>query len=110
MVSIEKAHQRSGPRLDKDVENELWKRFSHARTAFDKKRKTWFAQLDEQHGQAKALKEKLVREAGIPIFGSVGDVAGVCNRFGADPACSFVVKERGGESKGDPGVGGTRPD
>ena len=22
----------------------------------------------------------------------------------------FVVKERGGESKGDPGVGGTRPD
>ncbi|WP_238329615.1 DUF349 domain-containing protein [Ornithinimicrobium humiphilum] len=58
-----KAHQRSGPRLDKDVENEMWKRFSHARTAFDKKRKTWFAQLDEQHGQAKAVKEQLVREA-----------------------------------------------
>lgn len=58
-----KAHQRTGPRLDKDVENELWKRFSHARTAFDKKRKTWFAQLDEQHGHAKSAKEKLVKEA-----------------------------------------------
>src|SRR5690606_37794645 len=58
-----KAHQRSGPRLDKDVENELWKRFSHARTAFDKMRKSWFAQLDEQHGHAKAAKEKLVKEA-----------------------------------------------
>lgn len=58
-----KAHQRSGPRLDKDVENALWKRFSHARTAFDKMRKTWFAQLDEEHGQAKSVKTKLVAEA-----------------------------------------------
>ncbi|MGC5584848.1 DUF349 domain-containing protein [Ornithinimicrobium sp. W1665] len=58
-----KAHQRSGPRLDKDVENALWKRFSHARTAFDKMRKTWFAQLDEEHGQAKSAKVKLVAEA-----------------------------------------------
>ena len=58
-----KAHQRSGPRLDKDVENSLWQRFSHARSAFDKMRKSWFAQLDEEHGQAKATKERLVREA-----------------------------------------------
>lgn len=58
-----KAHQRSGPRLDKDVENALWKRFSHARTAFDKMRKTWFAQLDEEHDHARAAKEKLVKEA-----------------------------------------------
>ena len=58
-----KGHQRSGPRLDKDVENGLWKRFSHARTSFDKMRKAWFAQLDEQHGEAKAVKEKLVKEA-----------------------------------------------
>lgn len=58
-----KAHQRSGPRLDKDAENALWQRFSHARSAFDKMRKTWFAQLDEEHGHAKATKERLVREA-----------------------------------------------
>lgn len=58
-----KAHQRSGPRLDKDAEHALWQRFSHARSAFDKMRKTWFAQLDEEHGHAKATKERLVREA-----------------------------------------------
>ena len=58
-----KAHQRSGPRLDKDVESELWKRFSHARTSFDKTRKAWFARLDEEHGHAKATKEALVKEA-----------------------------------------------
>lgn len=58
-----KAHQRSGPRLDKDVESALWQRFSHARSAFDKMRKAWFAQLDEQHAEAKSAKERLVREA-----------------------------------------------
>ncbi|WP_022923877.1 DUF349 domain-containing protein [Serinicoccus marinus] len=58
-----KAHQRSGPRLDKEVENALWQRFSHARSDFDKMRKTWFAHLDEEHASAKATKERLVREA-----------------------------------------------
>ncbi|SOC54279.1 DUF349 domain-containing protein [Ornithinimicrobium cerasi] len=60
-----KAHQRSGPRLDKDVEGELWKRFSAARTTFDKSRKVWFARLDEEHGQARSVKEKLVKEAEV---------------------------------------------
>ncbi|WP_238154572.1 DUF349 domain-containing protein [Ornithinimicrobium sufpigmenti] len=58
-----KAHQRSGPRLDKDVESGLWQRFSAARSSFDKARKTWFAQLDDQHAEAKRLKERLVAEA-----------------------------------------------
>ena len=58
-----KSHQRSGPRLDKDVENALWQRFSAARSGFDKARKAWFAQLDDQHAEAKRAKEKLVAEA-----------------------------------------------
>ncbi|WP_237141429.1 DUF349 domain-containing protein [Serinicoccus hydrothermalis] len=58
-----KAHQRSGPRLDKELENALWQRFSHARSDFDKMRKNWFAQLDEEHASAKGTKERLVREA-----------------------------------------------
>ena len=58
-----KAHQRSGPRLDKDVESGLWQRFSGARSSFDKARKAWFAQLDGQHSEAKRLKERLVAEA-----------------------------------------------
>ncbi|WP_238348605.1 DUF349 domain-containing protein [Ornithinimicrobium pratense] len=58
-----KAHQRSGPRLDKGVESGLWQRFSAARSSFDKARKAWFAQLDDQHAEAKRLKERLVAEA-----------------------------------------------
>ena len=50
-------------RLDKHTEDELWKRFSHARTAFDRKRRQHFGALDEQRGQAKAVKESLVARA-----------------------------------------------
>jgi hypothetical protein len=41
----------------------LWKRFSHARTAFDKRRRAHFAELDEQRGEAAARKEKLIKAA-----------------------------------------------
>ena len=58
-----KTAQRSGARLDKDVESALWTRFSHARNGFDKTRRTFFAKLDQEHGSAKAAKTKLVAEA-----------------------------------------------
>ena len=80
-----KAHQRSGPRLDKDVEGELWKRFSQARTAFDKARKTWFARLDEEHGEAKATKESLVKEAeALSTSKDWGPTAGAFKRLMQD--------------------------
>ncbi|MFI7588866.1 DUF349 domain-containing protein [Spongisporangium articulatum] len=50
-------------KLDKASEDELWKRFSHARTAFDRKRRHHFGALDEQRSHAKAEKERLVAEA-----------------------------------------------
>jgi hypothetical protein len=50
-------------RLDKRTEDELWKRFSHARTAFDRKRRAHFGALDEQHSKARAVKEEIVSEA-----------------------------------------------
>jgi hypothetical protein len=50
-------------RLDKHTEDDLWKRFSHARTTFDRKRRQHFGALDEQRGQVKAAKERLVAEA-----------------------------------------------
>jgi len=55
--------QRSGPRIDRAVEDELWKRFSHARTTFDRKRRTFFAELDKRQGTAKATKERIAQEA-----------------------------------------------
>lgn len=50
-------------RLDKRTEDELWKRFSHARTTFDRKRRQHFSALDEQRHRTKELKEALVTEA-----------------------------------------------
>ncbi|GAB3281615.1 DUF349 domain-containing protein [Kineosporia babensis] len=50
-------------RLDKHTEDELWKRFSHARTTFDRKRRHYFGALDEERHAAKAVKEELISEA-----------------------------------------------
>lgn len=58
-----KTAQRTGPRLDKETENALWSRFSHARNGFDKTRRNFFAKLDQEHGSAKATKQQLVAEA-----------------------------------------------
>lgn len=58
-----KAHQRSGPRLDRSTETALWQRFSAARNGFDRARRIHFAQLDTQQASAKVAKEKLVAEA-----------------------------------------------
>ncbi|MFG2146475.1 DUF349 domain-containing protein [Streptomyces sp. NPDC048696] len=51
------------PRLDRKSDDELWHRFSHARSAFSKRRKAHFASLDAQREDARKLKEKLVVEA-----------------------------------------------
>ncbi|WP_328316464.1 DUF349 domain-containing protein [Streptomyces sp. NBC_00388] len=51
------------PRLDRKSDDELWHRFSHARSAFSKRRKAHFASLDAQREEARRAKEKLVAEA-----------------------------------------------
>ncbi|MFH8930675.1 DUF349 domain-containing protein [Streptomyces pristinaespiralis] len=51
------------PRLDRKSDDELWHRFSHARSAFSKRRKAHFASLDAQREEARRTKEKLVAEA-----------------------------------------------
>jgi FtsZ-binding cell division protein ZapB len=51
------------PRLDRKTDDELWRRFSHARSAFSKRRKAHFAHLDAQREEARQRKEKLVAEA-----------------------------------------------
>ncbi|MGK5639958.1 DUF349 domain-containing protein [Streptomyces sp. URMC 126] len=54
---------KSLPRLDRKTDDELWHRFSHARSAFSKRRKAHFASLDAQREEARKVKEKLVAEA-----------------------------------------------
>jgi len=58
-----KEAQRSGARIPKDVERALWKRFTHARSNFEKARKHHFAQLDKDNADVSARKEALVAKA-----------------------------------------------
>lgn len=50
-------------RIDRPTETALWKRLSAARNAFTKRRKAYFATLEDQREQARADKERLVAEA-----------------------------------------------
>jgi hypothetical protein len=54
---------KAAPRLDRPADDALWKRFSAARTGFDKRRRTHFAALDAQRDEIKERKETLVVEA-----------------------------------------------
>ncbi|KGM11754.1 hypothetical protein N869_02495, partial [Cellulomonas bogoriensis 69B4 = DSM 16987] len=58
-----KDSQRNGPRLDRGSEDALWKRFSHARSTFDRERRRFFADLEKRNTEAKHAKERLVVEA-----------------------------------------------
>lgn len=58
-----KGAQRRGPRLDRPTEDGLWKRFSHARTTFDRHRRQFFSELDAKQSQVKAAKEALIKRA-----------------------------------------------
>ena len=51
------------PRGDRAAEQELWQRISAARTSFDKRRRTHFAELDTQRKDAVARKRDLIARA-----------------------------------------------
>lgn len=51
------------PRLDRATDDELWHRFSSARTTYTRRRKAQFAQQNEQRESARGVKEQLVVEA-----------------------------------------------
>ncbi|MFJ2029697.1 DUF349 domain-containing protein [Streptosporangium sp. NPDC087985] len=54
---------KAAERIDRVTEAALWKRLSAARTAFAKRRKAYFAGLDEQRESVRSTKERLVAEA-----------------------------------------------
>ncbi|ACU35393.1 DUF349 domain-containing protein [Actinosynnema pretiosum subsp. pretiosum] len=49
--------------VDRKTDEVLWRRFSKARDAFNRRRGSHFADLDRQRGVAKARKQELVEEA-----------------------------------------------
>ncbi len=51
------------PRLDKPTDDELWHRFSSARTTYTRRRKAHFAEQSEKRDAAKVVKLRLIKEA-----------------------------------------------
>ncbi len=63
--------------VDRKTDDELWKRFSKAREAFNRRRGSHFAELDKQRAGAKNRKEELIAEAeSISESSDWGDTAG----------------------------------
>ena len=54
---------KAAPHAERTVEAALWKRLSAARNAFTKRRKAYFAGLEEERETVRARKEKLVADA-----------------------------------------------
>ena len=51
------------PRIDRASDDELWKRFSAARTTYTRRRKAHFAEQNEKRDAAAVVKKRLVKEA-----------------------------------------------
>ena len=56
-------HQQDGPRIPKGEGNDLWKRFRTARSTIDQNRKSFYAELDATHREARQRKQALVEAA-----------------------------------------------
>jgi hypothetical protein len=99
-------HQAEGPRLPKNEANELWKRFRAARGTIDTHRKSFFAELDTVHKDARAAKQALVEKAqalvgkgadGIPEYRTLLDQWKAAGRAGKkfDDALWAAFKDAG---------------
>ncbi len=51
------------PRIDKTTDDELWHRFSTARTTYTRRRKAQFAELNAKREEARKVKEAIIAEA-----------------------------------------------
>nr|WP_119698016.1 DUF349 domain-containing protein [Microbacterium halotolerans] len=84
-------HQKTGPRLPKSVAQALWKRFRDSRATFERNRRAFFAQLDEEHKTARDRKARIVERAealapqgeqGIPAYRALLDEWKAAGRAG----------------------------
>ena len=51
------------PRIDRTTDNEMWHRFSSARTAYTRRRKAHFSELNSRRDEVKSLKEEIIKKA-----------------------------------------------
>ena len=64
------------PRVDRNAEQEMWKRLSNARTSFDKRRRAHFHELDAVRKEALGVKRELITRAQAAL-GTTDPKAGI---------------------------------
>ncbi|MBT4948784.1 MAG: DUF349 domain-containing protein [Actinobacteria bacterium] len=64
------------PRVDRNAEQEMWKRLSNARTTFDKRRRAHFHELDAERKEALSVKRELITRAQAAL-GTTDPKAGI---------------------------------
>jgi len=100
------AQQQNGPRLSKNVSQQLWKRFRDARAIVDKQRRAFYSELDDTHKVARDAKTRLIERAealaprgidGIPAYRTLLDEWKASGRAGrkADDALWARFKAAG---------------
>lgn len=72
---------KTAPRIDRGREQAMWKRFSAARTSFDRRRRQHFAARDAERKEASGAKEAIIREA--EALSSSTDWAGTTRAYRA---------------------------
>ena len=90
---------KAAPRIDRGREQALWKRFSGARTSFDRRRRQHFAARDAERKDAQAAKESLIREAealstSTDWAGTTRAYRGLMDRWKAAPRGSRQDEDR----------------
>lgn len=72
---------KAAPRLEKQIDADMWKRFSSSRNKFDKRRRTHFAALDAAQALVASAKSELVTEA--EVLATSTDWVATARRFKA---------------------------
>ncbi len=97
---------KSLPRIDRATDDELWHRFSSARTSYTRRRKAHFAELDEKREGARIVKMRLAKQAeGLASSTDWGPTAGAFRDLmrqwkAAGPAPRDVEDELWGRFRG----------
>ena len=95
------------PRLERKRDDELWHRFSSARTSYTRRRKTHFAELGEKREGARVVKQRLLKEA--EELSASTDWGPTSSRYRAPDAGLEGSRRRASRGRGGPLAALPRP-
>ncbi|MDR2799023.1 MAG: DUF349 domain-containing protein [Bifidobacteriaceae bacterium] len=65
LLNLWSSEQKNAPRIPKEIEEELWQKFSQSRRIFEDKKREFFQSLNKSSQLAKKAKEKIIEKAKV---------------------------------------------